>query len=208
MQRICRPSASSRRWAPTARAVCPPIPASTSSNTSSEPSPSPPIAPAFAAAPCRRALAATVAAAGRRPTVRGAQQRQHHPRELAARRDLPQRAERQTRVGSDQELDSVTATRAITTMRSASATSNRASAIANSDSRSSTASARQRRSRASRLASCAADPSPAAAAQPPAPPSAIRRSRLRPGAPPVARGTPRHARSPLRYRHRACAPTA
>ena len=42
---------------------------------------------------------------------RGAHQRQHHPRELAAGGGLPQRARRHARVGRDQELDLVGARR-------------------------------------------------------------------------------------------------
>src|SRR6476646_3379647 len=48
MQRICRPTASARRCSPTARAVCPPMPASISSNTSRGPALSLPLSEACA----------------------------------------------------------------------------------------------------------------------------------------------------------------
>ena len=69
MQMTWRPAASARSCSPTARAVWPPMPASTSSKTS-------------------------VARPG---LGRDAHQREHHPRELAARRGLAQRAGRARR---------------------------------------------------------------------------------------------------------------
>ena len=84
MQTTWRPAASARSCSPTARAVCPPMPASTSSKTS-------------------------VAGPGRGGD---AHQREHHARELAARRRLAQRARRHAGVGGDQELDLVGAGRA------------------------------------------------------------------------------------------------
>ena len=85
MQSTWLRSPSSRRRAPTARAVCPPMPASTSSNTS---------------------------VASRRGRVRDAHDREHHARELAARGDLAQRRRRARRGWRDQELDGVAAGRA------------------------------------------------------------------------------------------------
>ena len=84
MQMTWRPPASARSWSPTARAVWPPMPASTSSKTS-------------------------VAGPG---LGRHAHQREHHARELAARRDVAQRAGRDAGVRRDHELDVVGAARA------------------------------------------------------------------------------------------------
>ena len=79
MHSTWRPAASSRSFSPTVRAVAPPTPASTSSNT-------------------------TVGGA-----VRGggdAHQREHHARQLAAGSDLAQRPGRHTHVGSDRRTRS------------------------------------------------------------------------------------------------------
>ena len=78
MQSTCLRSPSSRRRAPTTRAVWPPMPASTSSNTS---------------------------VVSRAEALRDAHDREHHPRELAAGGDLPQRAGGHAGVGRDRELD-------------------------------------------------------------------------------------------------------
>ena len=120
-----RPSASARSCSPTARAVWPPMPASTSSKTS-------------------------VAGAG---LGGDAHQREHHARELAARRRLAQRAGGHAGVRRDQELDLVAAGRAGPS-RGDSPTANAAPSIASSPRRS-----RRRRpaaAAASARASCSA----------------------------------------------------
>ena len=73
------------------------MPASISSNTSSGPR-----RPA-----ARDELAGPSAGTGTRHDVRHAEQRQHHPRELAPRGDLAQRPRRQPRVRRDHQLDRV-----------------------------------------------------------------------------------------------------
>ena len=83
MQITWRPSPSARSRSPTARAVLPPIPASISSKTS---------VPALAGRP-------------------EPDQRQHHPRQLAARGGVAQRRGRHPRVGGDPQLDRLGAAR-------------------------------------------------------------------------------------------------
>ena len=129
----------------------------------------------------------------RRPRAGDAHQREHHARELAARRDLAQRPGGHARVRRDQELDLVAAGRPVAVARRDSATSNVAPSIASSASRSRTApaSAAPRPSRAPRAAPAASSASSARAApssrlgRPRAPPrrpsSSSRRARQRLG---------------------------
>ena len=179
-----------RRCSPTARAVWPPIPASISSNTSS--------GVAGAPSPARGPWAA----------VRDAQQRQHHPRELAARGDLAQRPRRHARVRRDQS-STVSAPRGPQPSgRGVSTTSNGASAIASSASRDATAAASSGaawRRRARELAGELVELLPAGRAPPRASSSATSASLELLAA---RRGSARRARGPRRSSRRACARAA
>ena len=99
MHSTCLPRASSRRRSPTARAVWPPMPASTSSNTS---------------VACANAdgLGRLPRAPPRRRRTIGHRGRQHHARELSAGADLAQRTGGHAGVGGDHELHGIAAARA------------------------------------------------------------------------------------------------
>ena len=137
MQRIWRPSASARSCAPTARAVCPPMPASTSSKTS-------------VASP---------------PSWATPMQREHHARELAAGGDLAQRAGGNAGVGGDEELDGVGTRRARPRARPARSRRSRPPSPARRAARA-TAPAEPRRGLRPRGAQRAREPSPARHAPP------------------------------------------
>ncbi len=98
MHSTCLVCPSSRSRSPTARAVWPPMPASTSSKTS-------------VACPLREASApaGVSAAAGGSETIGHCGKSEHHARELSAGADLAERARRNARIGGDHELDGVTA---------------------------------------------------------------------------------------------------
>ena len=176
MQTTWRPSASSRSRSPTARAVWPPMPASTSSKTS--------VAPP--------------------PGVGDAHQREHHARELAARRDVAQRR-RRARPGWARCGTRRRRRRSGPGSRSVSTTSNVAPSMASPASRSRTARGQLRRRRGARLVQRRGGLRALAPARRRARPSPPRRRPRRPPARRAARGSARRARAPPRSCRRACA---
>ena len=138
MQTTCPRSASARSCSPTARAVCAADPGVDLVEHE------------------RRAAVA------RRP--RDAHEREHHPRQLAARRGLAQRRRGDAGVRRDEELDGVGA-RAGPASRSASATSNAAPSIASAAEPLADRLGEPRRGRAPRLAQLAREPASSARAR-------------------------------------------